>query len=265
MAPLTGWSEVELDGVRLHAVRSLPVAELLVGTARQSGGGLLATPNLDFLRRAWRSRRFRALLARMDVRVADGMPLIWASRLGGRPLPVRVAGVDLAAETCALAGRSGVGVLLLGGSAGSAEAATRVLLAGQPHARIGFHDPGRLPRRPDLASSLALVRRIRESRAGIVLVGLGSPKQEELMLVLHRALPQVWFLGVGNSFSFVGAGTPRAHPMLRRLGLEWLHRLATEPRRLAGRYLIQGLPYALRLFTLALGQRLLSHRQQEPR
>lgn len=264
MAPLTGWTEVELDGVRLHAVHSLPVAEFLVANAHQDGGGLLATPNLDFLRRAWRSRRFRALLARMDVRVADGMPLIWASRLGGRPLPVRVAGVDLAAETCALAGRSGVGVLLLGGSAGSAEAAGRALLARHPQARIAFHDPGRLPRRPDLASSLALVRRIRNSRASIVLVGLGSPKQEELMLVLHRALPRVWFLGVGNTFSFIGAGTPRAHPVLRRLGLEWLHRLATEPRRLASRYLIQGLPYALRLLALAIGERL-SRRRLEPR
>ncbi len=162
-----------------------------------------------------------------------------------------------------MANEAGHGVLLVGGSPGAASAATRVLRTAFPRAVIESHDPGQLPSRPDLASSLALCRLIRSTGATIVMVGLGSPKQEELMLALHRALPGVWFLGVGNSFSFIGAGTPRAHPALRGLGLEWMHRLATEPRRLATRYLIQGLPYALRLFAMALGQRL-SHHRQEP-
>ncbi len=263
MAPLTAWPDVEFDGVRLHAVTSRIVVEHLDRSLAERRGGLLATPNLDFLRRAWRSRRFQRLLSRMDLRVADGMPLVWASRLCRRPLPARVAGVDLVAEVCSMANEAGHGVLLVGGSPGAASAATRVLRTAFPRAVIESHDPGRLPSRPDLASSLALCRLIRSTHATIVMVGLGSPKQEELMLALHRALPGVWFLGVGNSFSFIGAGTPRAHPALRGLGLEWLHRLATEPRRLATRYLIQGLPYALRLLAMALGRRL-SHHRREP-
>ena len=87
-------------------------------------------------------------------------------------------------------------------------------------------------------------------------VALGFPKQEHLIASLRDEFPQTWFLGVGFSFSFVAGETRRAPPWVSRLGLEWMHRLAQDPRRLAGRYLLHGLPFAARLFAAAIASRL---------
>ena len=91
----------------------------------------------------------------------------------------------------------------------------------------------------------------------LVLVGLGFPKQEQLIDSLRSEMPQAWFVGVGISLSFLAGEQPRAPAAMQRLGLEWMHRLWHEPRRLFGRYLIQGLPFSLRLFGWALAHRLL--------
>jgi N-acetylglucosaminyldiphosphoundecaprenol N-acetyl-beta-D-mannosaminyltransferase len=78
-------------------------------------------------------------------------------------------------------------------------------------------------------------------------VGLGFPKQERVIAVLRKRFPRTWFLGIGISIHFVGGDIARAPRWMQRLGLEWVHRLAQEPRRLAKRYLVHGLPFAARL------------------
>ena len=104
---------------------------------------------------------------------------------------------------------------------------------------VGFeHDP-------------AWMRRIREdivsSQPDVVFVALGSPKQEYLIQLLRTELPKAWWVGVGISFSFVCGDVKRSPMWMRRLGLEWLHRLAQEPRRLMRRYLLDGMPFAFEL------------------
>ena len=94
------------------------------------------------------------------------------------------------------------------------------------------------------------------SKADVVYVALGSPKQEKLIAALRHRLPQAWWIGVGISFSFLCGKVRRAPRWLQRVGLEWLHRLAQEPSRLAGRYLRHGLPFALSLFGYVLWNRL---------
>jgi N-acetylglucosaminyldiphosphoundecaprenol N-acetyl-beta-D-mannosaminyltransferase len=84
-------------------------------------------------------------------------------------------------------------------------------------------------------------------RPDIVYVGLGFPKQERVIAHLRERFPQTWFLGIGMSIGFVGGQVPRAPVWMQRMGLEWLHRLAQEPRRLGRRYLLRGLPFAARL------------------
>ena len=90
----------------------------------------------------------------------------------------------------------------------------------------------------------------------LVLVGLGFPKQERLIRLLRAELPETWFVGVGISLSFLAGDQPRAPAVLQRLGLEWMHRLWHEPRRLFRRYVVQGIPFSLKLFTWALMRRL---------
>ena len=93
-------------------------------------------------------------------------------------------------------------------------------------------------------------------RPDILLVGLGSPKQEQLIRVLREHLPYTWMVGVGISFSFVAGDLKRAPSWMCRMGIEWIHRMIQDPRRLTKRYLVDDLPFALRLFPHALRVRL---------
>ncbi len=99
----------------------------------------------------------------------------------------------------------------------------------------------------DPTAMAALEARLAASGADLVFVALGSPKQERIADALAHALPRAWWIGVGISFSFLCGDIVRAPRWMQRTGLEWVHRLAQEPRRLARRYLVDGIPYAIRL------------------
>jgi N-acetylglucosaminyldiphosphoundecaprenol N-acetyl-beta-D-mannosaminyltransferase len=219
-----------------------------IGDGLENGdGGWIVTPNVDILRQAVHDPDCRALLEAATLVLADGMPLVWASRLQGSPLPERVAGSDLALSVPALAAERGASVFLLGGEPGVAERAGKELLARFPGLILagthcpphGFeHDPGEMAHIVDVVGS---------AQPQILIVALGFPKQERLIAQIREVLPQTWMLGLGISLSFVVGEVRRAPRVLHVLGLEWLHRFAQEPRRLARRYFVHGLPFALRL------------------
>ena len=104
----------------------------------------------------------------------------------------------------------------------------------------------------DEAQVQKLIAHLTAANPDIVYVALGSPKQEWLIGQLRGYLPRAWWLGIGISFSFLSGHVKRAPLWMQRAGLEWLHRLAQEPRRLARRYLVHGLPFAGSLFASAL-------------
>lgn len=230
--------------------------ERILGALDEGRGGWMVTPNLDILRRWTKSARFRELVAKADVVVADGMPLIWASRIQGTPLPERVAGSSLVSTLSAAAAERGKSIFLLGGDPGAAEEAAGVLKERHPGVRIvGTHCPPMGFER-DEAAMEAIEAALREAKPDIVYVALGSPKQEELILRLRTLHPGAWWLGVGISLSFLAGRVRRAPRWMQRLGLEWIHRLAQEPRRLAKRYLVHGLPFAAKLLGAAVWMRL---------
>ncbi|MDX1565780.1 MAG: WecB/TagA/CpsF family glycosyltransferase, partial [Phycisphaeraceae bacterium] len=101
----------------------------------------------------------------------------------------------------------------------------------------------------------AIRRRLLEARPDIVFVGLGFPKQERIIERFREDLPETWWLGVGVSFSFVSGQIRRAPLWMQRAGLEWVHRLAQEPLRLARRYLIDDIPFGIKLLGSSLLQR----------
>ena len=98
-------------------------------------------------------------------------------------------------------------------------------------------------------------RALRDAAPDIVYVGLGFPKQERLIVSLRRGFPDTWFVSCGISFSFVSGEIHRAPLLVQRLGLEWMHRLLQEPRRLFRRYLVQGPPFLAELLWSALRAR----------
>jgi N-acetylglucosaminyldiphosphoundecaprenol N-acetyl-beta-D-mannosaminyltransferase len=225
-------------------------------------GGWIATANLDHLRRLQQPGEFRRVYEQADVVVADGMPVVWACRVQGTPVPERVAGSDLIRSLSVAAARARRSVYLLGGEPGTAEAAATRLVESAPGLVIagtrcppfGFErDPAQLE---ELRAALAA------ARPDVVFVALGSPKQELLIARLRDALPGAWWIGVGISFCFVAGTVRRAPRWLQRLGLEWLHRLVQEPRRLWARYLWSGPPFVVRLFAGALRGRLRGARRE---
>jgi len=230
----------------------------------QGRGGWIVTQNLDMLRRTLSSDSFRELIRGADLVVPDGMPLVWASRLArlpGGPLPERVAGSSLLLSLSRAAGDAGHSVFLLGGAPGAAEGAASALRRSCPGLRIAgaLCPPFGFERDPHFMRDIegALIR----AQPDIVYVALGSPKQEVLIDQLRRS-PQLeawaasaWWIGVGISLSFASGQVRRAPRWMQSAGLEWLHRLAQEPRRLARRYLIDGLPFACRLLAAAAARR----------
>src|SRR6185503_21012102 len=92
---------------------------------------------------------------------------------------------------------------------------------------------------------------LRETQPDIVYVGLGFPKQERLIRTIRGVLPAAWFLGIGVSFSFVSGEIQQAPRWMRRTGLEWVHRMVQEPGRLFRRYVLEDVPFALRLLASA--------------
>jgi N-acetylglucosaminyldiphosphoundecaprenol N-acetyl-beta-D-mannosaminyltransferase len=253
-------------------VRTLPSVELLeMALARadrwqlldhifaelaEGRGGWLVTANLDFLRRHMRDPQMRQLYAGADVRVADGMPLVWAAWLQGDPLPERVAGSSLLKLLAARAAREGRSVYLLGGAGDSAPRAAEVLCANHSGLRIAGYSSPRVSEPASPAELGPIVAELERTCPDLLLVGLGSPKQERLIEQLRVRFPAIWMMGVGISFSFIAGDVARAPYWMRLGGLEWVHRLAQEPNRLARRYLVEDLPFAIELFGRAALRRL---------
>jgi N-acetylglucosaminyldiphosphoundecaprenol N-acetyl-beta-D-mannosaminyltransferase len=253
---------VRLRGVPVHAISEQDCVTHIHRCLDQGRGGWVVTPNLDFLRRLGRDRAFADLFRQTTLVVADGMPLVWASRLQGTPLPQRVAGSDLILSVSREAGRRGRSVFLLGGAPGTAPRAARVLAERCPGLSIAGWCCPQLDG-PLAASVLGdLADQLCRARPDIVFVALGSPKQEQVIEVLRPYLPVAWWMGVGISFSFLCGHVRRAPRWMQNCGLEWVHRLLQEPRRLTGRYLFKGLGFALVLFSTAAWARIRPLRAQ---
>jgi N-acetylglucosaminyldiphosphoundecaprenol N-acetyl-beta-D-mannosaminyltransferase len=247
---------IDLMGMAIARIDRWQLLDRMFDALDRGRGGWVITANLDFLRRYVKEPHVRSLYDEADVRVADGMPLVWAASLQGRALPERVAGsslVWLLAERAANRGRS---LYLLGGDPGVAEACRQELERRFPGLRVCGHSSPWFSNPPSREELEDTAEALEQAAPDLLLVGLGSPKQELVIRGLRERFPRTWMIGVGLSFSFVAGRVRRAPPMLRRLGLEWVHRLAQEPRRLARRYLIDDLPFAVELFaTTALRPR----------
>lgn len=242
---------IRLMGVPLHPVTAAGALDHIAASAAAGRGGWVLTPNLEILRRLTREPETAALCEPVTLRLADGMPLIWASRLQRTPLPERVPGSDLIWSLSGRAAAEGLSIFLLGGNPGAADAAAAELVARFPGLKVAGTECPPIGFEGDAGYLDRLRERLVVADPNIVYVALGFPKQERLIARLWPALPRAWFLGIGISFSFVSGEVKRAPRWMQAAGLEWMHRLAQEPSRLARRYLVHGLPFAARLLALS--------------
>lgn len=246
---------VDIVGAWVHSTTMQKAVDHIAHSLDAGLGGWVVTPNLDILHKLTHDEAFAKLVEPSTLRLADGMPLIWASKLAGTPLPERVAGSDLVWNICQRAAKDGRSVYLLGGDDGIAEKAKGVLeqkyqginVAGTHCPPFGFEN--------DQQEMDKIVAALQETTPDIVLVALGCPKQERLIDRLRTQFPKTWFLGIGISLSFVTGDVQRAPAWCRRLGLEWAHRLLQEPKRLAHRYLVIGIPFAVKVLFISLTAR----------
>jgi N-acetylglucosaminyldiphosphoundecaprenol N-acetyl-beta-D-mannosaminyltransferase len=227
-------------------------------------GGWILTVNTDILRRLKRSPSYADLVSSATLRVADGMPLVWASFFSGDRFPERVAGSDLVNELANAAAFEGRGIYLIGGSGQSAFKTASLLAGRHPSAQIVGVDVPPLGFESQPGYIRDLQDRLLAAAPDLVFVALGSPLQDRLIARLQPTLPVTWFIGVGIAFSYEAGEVRRAPALMRAVGLEWAYRLVQEPRRLARRYLIDDLPFAVALIVGSFWRRINVLKGQNP-
>ncbi len=245
---------VLVDGVSFDPLTEPELVRTVMERLRSGRGGSIITPNVDIHRLLRRSEN-ADLATQADIVVADGMPIIWASRLSGQPLPERVAGATLVWSLARAAAAENRSVFLLGAAPEvAAEAAQRLSTAVPGLGSVGWHSPPYgFESVPDCMAKI--VASLEAARPDIVYVAMGFPRQERLMAQMRSVLPGSWLIGCGGSVDMIAGRRARAPMALQRLGLEWLFRLAQEPRRLFKRYVVDDVPHAVLMLGRSAGAR----------
>ena len=206
-------------------------------------GGFVFTPNVDHIVTVEDNPEFEAAYQRASLSLADGTPLVWASRLFDTPLPERIAGSDLVGPLLERAGQKNWRVAFLGAGPGVAEKAAAVARARWGTNVVSTDAP--MVDLKDGAQLDAIGARLAEARADLVLMAFGAPKQELLIARIAKRVKPAVLLGIGASLDFIAGTVKRAPLLFRRTGFEWLYRLGQEPRRLWRRYLVNDPKFAL--------------------
>jgi N-acetylglucosaminyldiphosphoundecaprenol N-acetyl-beta-D-mannosaminyltransferase len=222
-------------GLPIAPMTQSHAVEAVVRLVEAGRPSFFITANAHYAMLTHEDAGLRAVNAQASFLLADGAPLVWASRWKGEPLPERVAGSDLIFDLCGRAARDGYRIFLLGGAGGVAEQAAEVLSRRFPGLRIaGTEAP---PFRTLTAEeNSALLGRIRAARPDILFVAFGQPKGEFWIAQHREELGVPVCVQVGASLDFVAGRVRRAPRGLQKVGLEWAYRIWLEPSRLAPRY-----------------------------
>lgn len=217
---------VDVLGVAFDNVTPEEAADRALALLEEDGPHLVATPNPEIVQRANKDRAFAEILAGADLVVPDGVGVIYAAKILGRPLKSRVPGIDLAAALMGRVAGTGKRLFLLGAAPGVAEQAAVNLRAAYPGLVVcGTHDGY-------FEEDGPVIDAIRRAEADIVFVCLGAPKQEKWIAAHGEAAGARLYLGLGGSLDVFAGKAERAPERFQRLGLEWLYRLIKQPARI---------------------------------
>jgi N-acetylglucosaminyldiphosphoundecaprenol N-acetyl-beta-D-mannosaminyltransferase len=225
-------------GMRVDATTYAEATSLIMRWSQAKQPRYVCIANVHMAMEAYDTPAFADLVNRADLVTADGMPLVWALKRLGIRNAQRVCGPDLMPHVLRAAAEGGIPIGLYGGaSPGFLERLVDVIRQEFAGIQVAYATS---PPFKDLSpeEDAHVVEQIRSSGARVLFVGLGCPKQERWMAA-HMDQLDCTMLGVGAAFDFLAGIKPMAPDWMRRLGLEWLYRLANEPRRLWKRYLKQ--------------------------
>ena len=195
--------------------------------------------NVDKIVKASRDPGLRRIINDCDLINADGMPVVWASRLLGKPLKERVTGVDLFEALMARAARKGWRVFLLGAREEVVSGVARLYPARYPGLTIAGYRNGYWSK----AEEEEVVAQIGAARPDILFVAISSPTKEAFLARYQAAMKVPFAMGVGGTFDVAVGHVKRAPVWMQKAGLEWFYRFLQEPRRMFRRYFIEDMAF----------------------
>ncbi|WP_347563670.1 WecB/TagA/CpsF family glycosyltransferase [Pseudoflavonifractor sp. 524-17] len=219
--------KTEVLGVRFDDLSLEEMVHTAASLIEAGGFHYAVTPNPEFILSARDNEAFREVLNQADLSMPDGIGVIYASRILGRPLKGRVPGIDFASGLIAWAARTGRRLFLLGSKPGIAELAAASLRGQYPGLTVcGTHDGY-------FKEDAPVVSAIQEAQADVVLVGLGAPKQELWMAQNGPATGAKFMIGLGGALDVFAGVTQRAPERWQKMGMEWCYRLIHDPKRIS--------------------------------
>lgn len=197
----------------------------------------VVTPNLDHIVTIERDAYFRDAYAHADLVLADGKPLLWIAKAKKTPIREKISGSDLFPRLAELAANKGYTMFFLGAGEGVAHKAAEKLEEKYPGLMVkGCYAPA-MGFEHDKEAVSQIIDQVKTAKPDILVVGLGTPKQEKFLYRYYKQMGVPVSLGLGASFDFIAGNRKRAPRWMSNHGLEWLYRTLQEPKRLAGRYI----------------------------
>lgn len=241
-------SKVKMFSMQIDNVSLSEACEKIINLSKEKGSNsYVVTPNVDHVMKVQTDLEFKEIYNQASLVLADGQPLVWASRFLKKPLKEKVSGSDLFPLVCSLAAKENLNVYFLGGQDGvAAEAARRLQLKCPGLIVSGVYSPP-FGFEKEQKESEKIISQINEAKPDILFVGLGAPKQEKW---ISRNLQKVQVpvsIGIGASFDFEAGTIQRAPIWMQKSGMEWFWRFSQEPKRLFKRYFIDDSKFFLLL------------------
>lgn len=204
----------------------------------RSKNAYVVTPNVDHIVKVQSDKEFYNVYKEADLVLADGVPVIWASKLLKKTLKEKVSGSDLFPLLCERAAKKKYKVFLLGGLEGVADKAGKILTEQYPDLNIvGTYCPP-FGFEANEEENNKIINMLNETKPDILFVGVGAPKQEKWIYNNRCNYNIPVSLGIGASFDFIAGTVKRAPVWMQKSGLEWFYRLIKEPKRMFKRYII---------------------------
>lgn len=236
----SGILDIKMFGIKFSPLTLKQATDAIIQMACVRERGLVVTPNVDHIVTLHKDTEFREIYARAKLIVADGMPLVWLSKLlVGTSLPERVTGADLLFSVCEMAAKHNLSVAFIGGLPGVADKAKEKLVELNPALQVvathcppfGFEN--------SVVETQEIIDICKHKRPNILFFGVGAPKQEKWCDKHLEQLDVGPILCTGAAFDFAAGKVKRAPEWMRKYGLEWLWRLMGDPVRLWRRYIVR--------------------------